>query len=219
MRKTSVEHYAAAVIIRGKQLLLIRELGEDDFPSVGFHFPGGRAKNEEQLLPALRGALMKKYGATAKIVDSIPAIARMVNGRKVVIHGFVCDLLSNFVFPKKHFKYVYADFDRVSSLYLDPLDRKLAEKVIHFYPLYAHKDRYHQLSEKDKAEAYFYLDSLFYFRSAIPDREISDFSFLIRSESTIEEIRSAYAWLLDLYGLDLNQYLDVVEYKKAHSKK
>ncbi len=218
MRKTNFEHYAAAVIIRGRQLLLIRELEKDDFPSVGFHFPGGKAKSEEQLMPALKEALAMKYGANVKIVDSIPAIARMVGGKKVVIHGFVCDLLSNFAFPKQHFQSVYADFDRVSSLYVDPLDRKLAEKVIHYYPLYAHKERYRELSEKDKGEAFFYLDSLFYFRSAIPDREISDFSLLIRSDSTIEEIRSAYAWLLDLYGLDVNQYLDVVEYKKAHSK-
>ena len=218
MRKTNIEHYAAAVTMRGKDLLLIRELGKDDFPSVGFHFPGGKAKSEEQLIPALREALKKKYGATVKIVDSIPPIARMEGGKKIVIHGFICDLLSNFVFPKQHFQWVYADFERISSLYLDPLDRKLAEKVFHYFPLYAHKERYLKLAEKDKGEAYFYLDSLFYFRSLIPDREISDFSFLIRADSTIEQIRSAYAWLLDLYGLDLNQYLDVVEYKKAHSK-
>ncbi len=219
MRKTNVEHYAAAVIFMGKRLLLIRELGKDDFPNVGFHFPGGRAKNEEQLIPALKEALRTKYGATVKVVDSMPPMAHMKEGRKIILHGFVCDLLSNFAFPKDHFEYVYADFDRIPSLYLDPLDRKLAERVVRFYPLYAHKSRYLKLSEKENGEANFYLDSLFYFRSAIPDREISDFSLLIHSDSTIGQIRSAYAWLLNLYGLDLNQYLDVVDYKKAHSKK
>lgn len=219
MASITVEHYAAAIVVVGRHILLVRELGKDDFPITGYHFPGGKAKSEDSLKSSLLDALKKKYEAKVKIIESVSPLARIQNGRKVVIHGFICEPLSPFKFPAKHFQSVYSDFDGVSSLYVDPLDRKLAEKVIRFYPIYGYKRRLAPLSEKEKGEANFYLDALFYFRSAIPAKEISDFSLLIRADSTIEQIRAAFAWLLDLYALDLNQYLDVLEYKKAHSKK
>ena len=219
MGNISVEHYGAAVVIVGRHILLLRELGKDDFPITGFHFPGGKAKSEENLKASLLESLKKKYSAKVKILEAIPPLARIQGQTKVVIHGFLCEPLSPFAFPKSHFQHVYCGFDEISSLYLDPLDRKLAERVARFYPLYGYKRRLVPLSEKEKGEASFYLDSLFYFRSAIPARDISDFSLLLRCDSTIEQIRSAYYWLLDLYGLDLNQYLDVLDYKKAHNRK
>ncbi len=218
MGNIAVEHYAAAVVIVGRHFLLVRELGGDDFPINGFCFPGGKAKDEDGLKSALHDSLKKKYGAKVKIIEPITPIAQIKNGKMIVIHGFICEPLAPFKFPAKHFQHVYADFERIPSLYLDPLDRKLAEKVIRFYPLYGYKRRLAPLTEKEKGEAGFYLDSLFYFRSAIPAKEISDFSLLLRADSTIEQIRAAYHWLLNLYGVDLNQYLDVLEYKKAHSK-
>lgn len=218
MGKIKVEHYAAAVIIVGKRILLIRELGKDDFPITGFHFPGGKAKKEGQLKAALAEALKKKYGAKVKIVDSISPLASIENGRKVVIHGFLCEMLSRFAFPAKHFQSIYSSFDELPSLYLDSLDRKLAEKVALFYPLYAQKRRYLKLSEKEKGEARFYLESLFYYRDLIPAKEISDFSLLLEADCSIKQIRSAYLWILDLYGIDVNQYLDIVEYQARSEK-
>ena len=218
MGNITTEHYASAVILVGKRLLLVRELGKDDFPSSGFHFPGGKARRLENMKEDLQEALLKKYGAKIKIVEEITPLALAQNGRKVVLHGFLCEPLSRFSFPAAHFEHVYADLGRISEIYLDPLDRKLAEKVARFFPLYAYKKRLFPLSQKEKGEASFYLDSLFYFRSALPDKELSDFSLLIRSDSTIEEIRSAFFWLLGLYGLDLNAYLDVLEYRKKHQK-
>ncbi len=218
MGKTNVEHYAAAVIIVGKRILLIRELGKDDFPITGFHFPGGKAKNAEQLKTALADSLKKKYGAKVKIVDSISPLASIENGKKVIIHGFICEMLSRFIFPKDHFQSIYSGFDELPSLYLDPLDRKLAEKVVHFYPLYTQKRRYIKLSEKENGEARFYLESLLFYRNLVPAKDILDFSLLIDSDCSIKQIRSAYLWILDLYGIDVNQYLDIVEYK-AHTQK
>ncbi len=219
MANATVEHYAAAIVIVGRHILLVRELGSDDFPITGYHFPGGRAKSEDDLKGALAESLKKKYEAKVKILEPVSPLARIQGGRKVVIHGFICEPLSPFKFPAKHFQSVYSSFEGISSLYLDPLDKKLAEKVARFYPIYGYKKRLLALSEKEKGEANFYLDALLYFRSAVPAKEISDFSLLIRSDSTIAQIRSAFYWLLDLYGLDLNQYLDVLEYKKAHPQK
>ena len=216
MAKMKIEHYACAIVIVGKHLLLVRQLGKDDFPLSGFHFPGGRAKNEDCLKEALSDSLWKKYKAKVKILAPISPIARVNDGTKVVLHGFLCEPLTVFRFPKDHFQFVYSDFPTLKDLYLDPLDRTLSEKISLFYPIYGYKKRLVALTDKEKAEASLYLDSLFYFRSALPGREISDFSLLIRADSTIEQIRSAYRWLLRLYGLDLTEYLDVLEYRKKH---
>lgn len=217
MAKTKVEHYACAVVIVGKHLLLLRQLGNDDFPLSGYHFPGGKARSEDLLKESLADALWKKYKAKVKILAPISPIAKVKDGVKVVLHGFICEPLTVWRFPKEHFQFIYSDFPTLKDLYLDPLDRILSEKVSLFYPIYGYKKRLVPLSEKEKGEASLYLDSLFYFRSALPGREISDFSLLIRADSAIEQIRAAYAWLLRLYGLDLNEYLDVLEYRKTHS--
>lgn len=219
MAKVNVEHYCAAVIIVGKQILLLRELGKDDFPLAGFHFPGGRAKNEGELQSALKSALLRKYGAKIKIISAFTPLAARESGRKVVLHGFLCEPLSPLTFPSKHFQHIYASFSSLNAVYIDSLDRKLAEKVAYFYPIYGYKRRLVQLSEKEKGEAGFYLDSLLYFRSSMPAKEISDFSLLLRSDSAIEDIRRAYVWLLDTYGLDVNQYLDVIEFKRKKERK
>jgi ADP-ribose pyrophosphatase YjhB (NUDIX family) len=219
MAKVNVEHYCAAVIIVGKQILLLRELGKDDFPLGGFHFPGGRAKSEGELQNALANALFRKYGAKVKFISAFTPLASREGDKKVVLHGFLCESLSSFAFPSVHFQHIYASFSSLSSIYIDALDRKLAEKVAYFYPIYGYKKRLVKLTDKEKGEASFYLDSLLYFRRAIPNKEISDFSLLLRSDSTIEDIRHAYAWLLDTYGLDVNQYLDVIEFKRKKERK
>ncbi|HBS02577.1 MAG TPA: hypothetical protein DEA63_01755 [Firmicutes bacterium] len=214
MGKERIEHYSCAVVVQGKHLLLLRELGKDDFPLSGFHFPGGKARSEDRLEEALQSALAEKYGASVKIIAPICPLAKVDGKRKIVLHAFLCEPLSPFHFPRAHFEYVYSDFASLQDLYLDPLDRVLAQKVRLFYPVYGYKRRLVPLSEKQKGEAKLYLDSLFYFRSALPGKEISDFSLLIRADSTIQQIRDAYYWLLNLYGLDLNEYLDVLEYRK-----
>ncbi len=219
MAKTNVEHYACAVIAEGKHMLLLRELGKDDFPLTGYHFPGGKCRGEDSVKDDLGKALARKYGAKVKVVASITPIAHVRGGKKEVLHGFFCEALTPLRYPSDHFQYVYSDFSGLSSLYLDPLDKVLAEKVALYYPIYAYKKRLAALSPKEKDEAKFYLDSLFYFRTAIPAKEISDFSMLIRCDSTISDIRKAYFWLLKLYGLDLNEYLDLLSYRRSHPTK
>ncbi len=216
MAKNNVENYACAVIVEGKHMLLLRELGKDDFPLTGYHFPGGRCHSQESAKDDLARAIAKKYGARIKIVDSITPMARVSNGKKEVLYGFFCEALTPLHYPRANFEYIYSDFSNLVSLYIDPLDKVLAEKVSLYYPIYAYKKRLAALSPKEKEEARFYLDSLFYFRSSLPAKEISDFSMLIRCDSTIEEIRKAYYWLLKLYGLDLNEYLDLLSYRRNH---
>lgn len=219
MAKNNVENYACAVIVEGKHMLLLRELGKDDFPLTGYYFPGGKCRSQDTVKEDLAKAMAKKYGSRIKIVDSITPIARIREGKKEVLHGFFCEALTPLHYPTAHFEYIYSDFSGISSLYIDPLDKVLAEKVALYYPIYAYKKRLAPLSSKEKEEARFYLDSLFYFRASIPGKEISDFSMLIRCDSTIQEIRKAYLWLLKLYGLDLNEYLDLLSYRRAHPSK
>lgn len=214
--KKPIESYVAAVIIEGKTVLVCRELCADGFPKSGFHFPGGKT-HEGSVHPAvLKALIQKKYKADIRIISTMTPISGYArDGAEVHLYPFLCQLISPLHFPTYRFQYRHLELNDLNSVYLDHFDKILAQKVAFYYPLYT-VNKAPVRSPHDKSEINVYIDSLLYFSKRLPATEVSDFSALARTAITVPDLRRAYAWLLDLYGLDYNEYLDVLDFRKAH---
>lgn len=220
MGKKKIIHHVAAVCFAGNKAFMVRTIDKDGKPLSGFCFPGGTVSDEKYLFQGLDELVSKRYKCPIRVLSPITPISRVdKDGVKHILHGFICLAEGKFNLPTKHYVYRYIDFESSKNLYLDPLHRILAEKVSLFAPIYNRPKRSVPLSQKEEAEAHFYLKSLFYFKDYVPSREISDFSLLIRADSNIKQIRRAYKWTLELCGCDYRQYLDALAYEEKKGKK
>jgi hypothetical protein len=211
--------YVAAVFLEGRTVLVCRELASDGYPLSGFHFPGGRVKDDAALKDDLKAILGKKYNATIRILSPMtPIQGYSIDGTKTILYPFICEKLSAFSFPTKQFDYRYLLLDDIPDLYLDHLDKILAEKVALYYPLLINTILPYDRSAHDQQELGVYLDSLIYFKGRLPASEISDFSALARTQIDMPGLRAAYKWLLDRYDLDYNEYLDLLDFRRSHGR-
>lgn len=220
MKTSSHErHAAAAVFLEGRSILLCRELGNDGFPKSGFHFPGGFLPDLDHQKSDLKELISKKYQAEIRILSPMSPIVGYQNDRTVLtLHPFICEKLSPFVFPTKNFDYRFLILSDLDTLYLDHLDRLLAEKIALYYPLLINALLPYARSPHEQSELRVYLDSLVYFKDRMPASEISDFSALCQCQIDIADLRKAYKWLLNRYDLDYNEYLDLLDFRAAKQR-
>lgn len=214
MSSIKTKHSVAALLESGKHVLLVRETSFAQpfrLPGIDYH---GNGSGKRELLSMLR----KRYEAEVSIRGDIAPIS-LVNGKqKEVLHVYLARPVTQFSFPKANFEFVYADFRDLPSLYLAPLDKAVLRKYASFYPLYEGSKRTLPLSLRDEAEAREYCRALSYFAKRINASDVRDFEKLLSTDIGIDGIRRAFRCLLDLYGLDLNEYLNAMEYRKAHSR-
>jgi hypothetical protein len=213
------DRYVAAVFLEGRNVLVCRELASDGFPRSGFHFPGGQVKDDAHLKEDLKAVIAKKYGANLRILSPMtPIQGYSVDGTLTILYPFVCEKLSAFQFPQKQFDYRYLLLSDIADLYLDHLDKVLAEKVALYYPLLMNTLLPYDRSAHDQQELGVYLDSLIYFKGRLPASEISDYSALARTQIDMAGLRAAYKWLLNRYDLDYNEYLDLLDFRRSHGR-
>jgi len=209
--------FVSAVFLEGGKVLVCRELSSDDYPKSGFHFPGGKVHPDADMKAVIKELMRQKYGSDIAVLSALtPVVGFSIDGDRTVLYPFLCEKVTAFLFPHKQFDYRYLPLSDIASIYLDHLDKILAEKIAFYYPLYTATKLSVERTPREKSEIGLYVDSLLYFEGRLPPAEIKDFSILTRSDIAVADLRKAYKWLLARYDLDYNEYLDLLDYRKNH---
>ena len=193
-------------------LLAYRLLDRDGMPKSGFRF--------------LRSSSPKFSRLSSEIADSHRGSIRLVHdegffplpgGAK--IHGFLVLENSALAFPKRSEVRFVRESD-LQSLFLDPLDRAIAERFFalsHFYLGYLGDPR---SPEEDRAAA-FLLSSLRYFErlGRLDPGETKIFEDMMKHGASLPALRKAHAHLLSFYHLDVNEFVDLCRLKRERKAK
>lgn len=212
-----VRTFVCGVFLYGNHLLLLREIGANGLPKSGFHLPGGEILNGEQPDAHLLNCLKVKYRADVEIVKELTPLVVSLPGQDVVLYPFYCKDLNHFYYPK-NMEHKYIAFKELDDVYVDPIDKFLAQKV-GYYAQYIRGIKAKAGTGLSRQELNYMNGCLKYFSKRLPRAEIIDFKGLLKCEITKKEAIDAFKWLLRTYGLDFAEYLDLLIYLQKAERK
>lgn len=218
MSRISQADYVCAVIHVNGLYLILRERRPAERPTQGYFFPGGKWNEKYPADEYLKAQIYKKYGLEVN-VETFMGGATIFNGHAVTtLNAYYCALKNKPKLDKKIIDYRWVKAEEILGFYLEPEDRLIAERLYHFHKVYDAEIRLNARNQKETNEAWFYFDSLVYFGPRVAMKDVKDFNELVRTDATIEAIRSAYKWVLVQNHLDYNEYLDYRSYREKAAK-
>lgn len=202
----NVKKFVCGIFFYGEHILLCRELKASGLPKCGFHLPGGELPRGKQPYKFLLDCINIKYKGHIEILKELSPVTVVRGNETIVLYPFYCKDLNKFEYPK-HIEHKYFRFNEVQDIYVDPCDKFVIYKAIHYQKLVRglKKTVGHGLS---KQEYNYMMAALRYYSKRLPKSEIIDFKGLLKCDVTKKEAEAAFKWLLNAYGLDYGEFLD-----------
>ena len=216
MGNRNVIDYVGALVVEGDSFLLVRSLSSDDIPLSGFHLPGGKYFQEDSLEKDIKILLGSKYQCEVTLISSLsPIEGEDKDGNPIRLFPCLIKELSPLRFPGKHFEYRYLSVKDLDNVYVDPIDKIAAKKLMAFLPLLYGTVRKTPLTPKEIDKVNVMLHALEYFKARMDLSSAKEFRALLDCEASYESIVIAFKAILEQYHLDINEYIDIMSYKDA----
>lgn len=207
--------FLAAAIAIDDKYLLIRNRDPEIFEKYGCYFPGCQNNSSYDKKAYLKEQIKLKYGMYINVDDFVgDVITKDHNGRHACLYLYKCSFARSPSFENMTAKAGLISIKDFDKIHFDEADGIIAKKLQLFDKVYSKRfvpflSRSPEETKKIKVLA----GCLNYFKEYVANQDMLDFSSLLKTNATYEEIHKAFNWICSRANIDINEYIKNIERK------
>ncbi len=204
--------YLSGLIVEGDKYLVLRSSSRRGFAKEGYYFPGCKGSkvvaNAKQLKDQLYLKYRLKVYVDRKIGDVMIKTGVQTYG---ALELYLCFLNGKSSMSTLGVIPTLFTKEEMQKLPFSKADAYLVKRIAVFDKVYRGLKRVTPLSEREEKQCLLLYKSLLDHKKRIFTNDIQDFALLITSETTLDEIITAYIFIAKRAKISFKRYLRVVK--------
>ncbi|MCQ2793447.1 MAG: hypothetical protein MJ221_03430 [Bacilli bacterium] len=215
MDKYNGKYLAAAIIVKGKYVIL-RSAFKEDYEQYGCYFPGCKKLKSVSDAKQLTKQLYLKYKLRVVVVGDFlgDVFIKLKKEKTATLYLYKCLLRNDSGLDSDDVIAKLYSPSELSKLKFDVADGYLAQRIMHFHRVYECERKTKTLPLSSQRKILLFYNCLLHYSKKVATQDLIDFAKLQSTNASFNEIRDAFLWIINRSKVSFEKYIKYVNRRK-----